>query len=304
MPTLLPRQRIQPLARSATSNLVILAIALTPTYGLCQNTPSTESQSESRKEFVAKLKSEGPNLKAALSGTDKAAYSAAIAQIDEWLEAELPLRRVEILQLLVDSKRYEEAESRAVKYILKSAYYNGTIAALQKFRAHSFLKQSKFDAALSASKTYYRICPFEKTKDAISLVAICLIKAKPNDKDIAKKFNEQQVRGSVTTQPANPEAQSDIKDESLLVSVPDEDSAIYTDEIATRPDPITFAGYTIRGNLYLLAGKPTDAKDAFDVAIDLANDKQAPLAIENVARAMRAIDFSVGNANEFLRKSQ
>lgn len=49
-----------------------------------------------------------------------------------------------------------------------------------------------------------------------------------------------------------------------------------------------------------MADKPKDAKGAFERAYAVAPDKQLAQATENIARAMKAEDGTIGRANSWI----
>lgn len=249
--------------------------------------------SESLSQFRQELASRRPGLIAELSSADPAQVKKAIDEIDDWAKGAVASRRADIFEMLVDTKHYDEAEDRAVKNILKTLANNWAIEHLQKMRVKSFLKQGKNTEALSAAKVYYNVCRFAETKDAISLVGLCLAAVHPDDKTIARRFKEQQVAAASATQPA------EGVEESILASISTEPSPFDAANVDGMV-PTGYISYEAKGNLLLLVGRATDAKEAFDRAYDIASDQQIMGATENVARAIRAANGSVGPANAYL----
>jgi tetratricopeptide (TPR) repeat protein len=262
----------------------------------------TEKTSESLAQFHKELLERKPELTTELASSDPAQVKKAIDTIDDWAKGAVASRRADIFEILVDTKHYDEAEERAIRYILKAPANNWSIEHLQKLRVKSLLKQGKNNEALSAAKVYYYVCRFAETKDAISLVSLCLDTAHPEDKTIAKLFKQQQVAWASTTQPTTGTIQPSLGDpvlESISIGKPPFDASDVEKRIAT-----SYISLEAKGNLLLLEGQADEAKAVFDQAYDVATDKQASRAIENVARAIRAQNGSVGAANAYLMTVQ
>ena len=250
-------------------------------------------------EFRQELAQRRPGIMAELSSGDAEKEKQAIAEIDDWAKSAVPSRRADLLEMLVDTKHYAEAEERAVRGILRSPATNYAIEHFQKLRVRSLLKQGKPTDALSAARAYYDVSRFSETKDAIALLSACLLAAHPDDPSIAKRFKAQQVAGATaTTQPSG----GDLGD-PVLPAIPPAPVPFPVADVLART-PTTIIGFEAKGNLLLLAGKATEAKAVFDQACAIANGSQSALAIENVARAIRAQYGFVGPANAYVTSAQ
>ncbi len=250
-------------------------------------------------EFRQELAQRRPGIVAALSDPDAEKVKQAIAEIDEWARTAVPSRRADLYEMLVDTKHYAEAEERAVKGILRSPATSYAIEHFQKLRVRSLMKQGKPAEALSAAKAYYDVCRFAETKDAIALVAACLMAAHPDDPAIAKRFKAQQVAGATAaTQPSG----GDLGD-PVLPAIPPAPVPYPVADVQARA-PTGIIGFEAKGNLLLLAGRASEARAVFEQAYTIANPAQMAAAIENVARAIRAQHGFVGPANAYVTSVQ
>jgi hypothetical protein len=78
------------------------------------------------------------------------------------------------------------------------------------------------------------------------------------------------------------------------------DASPYEEVLARLPNSTSFRDLMARGNLLLLADRPSDALASFELAYDLAKHKDLAVATEGIARAIRAQDGSVGRANAYV----
>jgi hypothetical protein len=142
----------------------------------------------------------------------------------------------------------------------------------------------------------YNVCRMASTAEAIGVVTECLKGVYVGDVGRVQRFRDEQVRGAA------------IPDGDLSAPDQSEDTTLSAIRIDGTPyseaaDAIKGEGYRDlmgRANLLLLAGRPADARRAFEQAYATADDKRAEEAAEGLARTMRAEDGSVGRANAWV----
>lgn len=182
------------------------------------------------------------------------------------------------------------------------------IGMMQLCLTQAFLDSGKYEEALSASRTYYNICTLKDTSKAINLVSQVMINTRmKSDPSIIEEFKEQQSQLAQVSQQAPSSTQPSNGKTNILFTIPLDTSpyAAQAKKLESHGLPTTYSKLTASGNLYLLADKPKQARNAFALSIDLAsNKKQAATAIANVARSIRAADGSVGNANAYIASVQ
>ena len=237
-------------------------------------------------------------LQADLAGPDDARVAAAARRVEELAAADRS-SKTSRLGMLVQAKRYAEADAAAAHLMARFAGDAPTVASLQKFRVQTLLGAGKPAEALSAAKAYYDVAPLAQTADAINTVALCLVWAEPQEKGIARRFKRQQVAGAATRPAA--EADPDLG-EPILPAVRVDGGPLETAIAAIQPDD--YAKYVAKGNLLLAAGRAKEAREVFEDAYDLAEGKNVGPAIENVARAIRAESGCVGPANAYILSLQ
>jgi len=261
-----------------------------------------------------------------LESDDPAQVQEGIAGVGDWAAKSPAGRRGQILQLLVDTKHFAEAENMGLEFA-RLTPNNGTgLSGIQKMRTQSLLAQGKNKEALSASRAYFNVCRLKETSEAITLIGTCLAAVYPNDPGIVQRFTRQQLALANAPAPEAPDdpagnglaadglpakisvtqpstARSDPSlGELILPSIPINEPEFSKD--ADNIVPTTFATFTAKGNLLLLAGRPDEAMPFFKRAYEMATDKRLPEAIENVARCIRAQTCSVGQANAYLQSVQ
>jgi hypothetical protein len=199
---------------------------------------------------------------------------------------------------LLALKQYDVIEALAAKSVSDgqmSAESDRALATVAKM----LLANGKPEA-LPAAKTYFNYCALDKTAAAIDLVAEALANG-PADHDvtIVHRFKIQQAAGassdgSAARSPSNP-------GENVLKSIPIDPKPYQAELDKLAAGRKNFETLTARGNLLLLCDRGGDARDVFEMALDLATDqKHLSAGIANVARAIRARDGSVAGANAYL----
>lgn len=201
------------------------------------------------------------------------------------------------LEILDRAGLAEEVEPLAIEGILKFAVSGETIAAFELARVRSFTAQRKFDDALAAAKAYYNLVRLKDTSKAITVVSAALGEAHPDDPDIAARFKAQQMAGM--DQPAGqpPATQPDLGP-PILASIHVDASPF--EEAIQKTNGQGYPDLDAKANLLLAADRCKEARAVFESAMNLAGPTQLPMAVENVARAIRAETGSIGPANAYL----
>jgi tetratricopeptide (TPR) repeat protein len=218
------------------------------------------------------------------------------------------------VQMLIDLKRYDDAESVGVDPILQDVTDTNFFGAVERLRAQAFLAQHKYPEALSAARSYYDVASLKDSSDAINLVALALVFGKPDDPTAAKRFKQQQIQWATAApssqptapapDPAAPTAVSatsqptDSLGDPILPSIPPDSKPF--EAAAKAIEPTNYYAFVRKGNLLLLAGHAKEAHGVFDRAEAIAPDNKQAHAIENVARSIRAESGCVGPANAYI----
>jgi hypothetical protein len=205
--------------------------------------------------------------------------------------------RVGEVQILYDAKLYAEANTTALELPQMPLDWCNMLAfaPLQKLRVQSLLAAGKPTDALSAAKVYYSIVPLNRTAEAINLVTLCLVSARPDDPGIARRFKRQQVVGA-SVQPSTQSAEDLGAPVLAGITV---DPKPFEAAIAQ----ITLGQYSdfeAKGNLLLASGKAKEARQVFQQADALVPEGKEARSIENLARAIRADAGCVGPANAYI----
>jgi hypothetical protein len=138
------------------------------------------------------------------------------------------------------------------------------------------------------------------TADAIYAIGQCLRAAHPNDPDVAKRFTEEQTGGALV-RGAHPTGEGKIVKSATLAGIK-VDAKPYEEAIANLEQSRypSYKSHAALGNLLLLADRPAEAKTAFETAYSLAKETNLAVATENLARAMKAEDGTIGRANSWV----
>lgn len=279
---------------------------LSPRLSLGMDRPKTSSQSQAAKPR-SKAEAEADLLIQQLASPDIEIQNAAVARVNAILDtpSELdekgePVSKKALvhprwLDSLLKVKRYDDVISIATRGMLLWPANSDRISGFQKVRVWALIASGKTDAALSASKTYYNVCTMKETASAIELVAACLRKAHPQEPAIAKTFSAQQVAGA-TTQPTTMPAAAAL---NILKTIPVDSSPF---EGALKEFVFEdFSAMVGKGNVLLLCDRPKEAMECFEAAmVQAVNEAGLKVAVEGVARAIRAETGAIGPANNFI----
>ena len=210
------------------------------------------------------------------------------------------------------NKRYAEIEEFAGRAILTDASKTAMVEKLQQLRVKALLDADKPQDALAQAKALYNVATMKGTADAVKLVAQCLAVANPGNRVVTDKFKQEQIEGAkvgderkLKLEIGNLGEAKDGKKEAVTVPASSVlagikvDGKAYDSKIRTlvAEDYKTLAA---RGNLLLLADRPAEAKDDFERAYALSEDKDLVDATESLARCMKAQDGTVGRANAWV----
>jgi len=195
-------------------------------------------------------------------------------------------------QILLDAGRFAEVESASTELILVNADSSAAVAALQKLHTQALLGEGKTAAALSSAKAYYEVCPYRQTVDAIYLVSACLEASHPQDHGLVNRFKRQQMVGA-STQPTAVDV-----GEPVLAAIQIDSSTL--NHAIDAVNPTDFGSCIAKGNLLLLADRAKEAHSVCQQAYAMAHAGQEAIAIESMARAIRAESGCVGPANIFI----
>ncbi len=258
-----------------------------------------------------------------LAGGDPAQIATAVSSLHA-AAMRLTSRQDLPVLVLIDAKRYDDAEQLAAEVTISQASSPHTFAVAEKLRAQAFLAQHKFPEALSAARSYYDAAPLADSSGAVNLVAVCLTLGHPDDPALAKRFKSQQVAWATTGQtqaasaaqispsvvptsepsgspPAQP-APTDPLGDPILATIPPDDKPFTA--AADARELVDYPDFVAKGNLLLLSGRAKEARSVFERAETAAPDSKAVDAIENVARAIRAESGCVGPANAYILQRQ
>lgn len=261
---------------------------------------STRPASMNSPGMPARPRSDSELLADDLTSKDVDRQTQAVAKIRDAMESESGKAVNELrsrwLKAMIAGGRYEDAAELALAAILFQPQKTQNVQAFQDARVRALLAAGKKQEALSNAKSLFNVAPMNSTADAMLLVAECL---RANDPDSADRFREEQIAGATTrpatTQPATQEA---AKSSAVLAGIK-VDPKPYEDAIAAQNGE-DYNSLVALGNLLLLADKPKEAKAAFERAYAVAPDRQLAQATENIARAIKAEDGTIGRANSWI----
>lgn len=236
---------------------------------------------------------------------DPAQHKDGIAAITTWFDADPSNAanqfRGNWAKILLDTHDFAALDRFCVRAMLINAQDVGALEQLQIFRIRAAQGLQQPALALSYARQLFAICYMASTSSSLQLFAECLNAAHPNDPALVDAFRQQQTTGAVTQKadaPAKFLAPPTNAPASIMADVP-----IVAAPFDTAVASLFAEDYNsllTRGNLLLLAGKPVEAQRVFERAYSLAYDGQIAQASENIARALKAQDNTIGRANSWV----
>jgi hypothetical protein len=206
-----------------------------------------------------------------------------------WLKPLLALKEYDLIQDLVTvGLVYEQDDTAGVD-------------SIQHCLVETLLDSGKYDDALIAAKSYYNVCLLENSGAASDLIVEALANSRTKqDPSVVRRFKLQQLAGAQppagdapASQPAD--AEGDVL-KSIVVDASPYQAQLDDFDLA----PKNFKNFSAHANMLLLADQPAEARQQFELALDLADEPaQMSAAVANVARAIRAKD-GVGAANAYI----
>ncbi len=301
---------------------VMAAVAAWPASGQQANpvAPARERNEEAGKGAVAEKKPAQPSpaevIKTQLGSGDTAAVEQGLAGVRAAFAKDAGRARGDFLgqwaPILMRTERYAEVEQFAWQALLVSANDTGVVEQLEKLRVQALLAADKTAEAQAEARALYNVASMKGTAEAIRLVAQTL----KSDPTRQRKFKDEQLAGEVvvtdTARAADAAGAAVLSAGELmkagaagggspvLAGIPLGGTAYAARIKALEALEETFGNLTALGNLYLLAGDPDKARDAFERAYAISADKELPAATESLARAMKAKDGTVGRANAWI----
>jgi hypothetical protein len=177
--------------------------------------------------------------------------------------------------------------------ILAAPWQTGSVEVFQEARVRMLLRTNRPAEALSNARSLFNVAALRGTEHALLLIAECLKAVHGQNAVIVRQFGKEQLAGATT----RPETQ--IEPTSALMAEISIDASAYTAEISqiiSDDDKSRRA----KGNLLLLGGRCDEALVTFQVLKRMSESADRVGLIEDVARAMKASDGTIGRANGYV----
>jgi len=297
--------------------------------------PNPSNAVEQKPKPAPRVKSEAELIEERLRSADAAVRAAAVEEI-KVIAVERPGMLADNFPkrwapALMQNEMDAEVESLALVALLAKPGDLMVVSDAQRVRTSAAMAQGRHDEALSLAKGLYNVTSLRGTEGAIDLVSECLAGARAKDEPrVVRRFKRQQVAGasppvtgalpatmSVTpTVSATPTTEPSMMADSTPTSAPtmsveddlgenilksiQVDPTPYEQALHRLSNSTSFRDLMARGNLLLLSDRASEALVCFELAYDLAKDKDLIVATEAIARAIRAQDGVVGRANAYI----
>ncbi len=252
-----------------------------------------------------------------LSSSDETEFKAGLEAAKKMAATHKPdVHFVESLdawmQGLYRSQKYDALDQLVISTMIGRANDLLTLERYQMYRVRIQLSAGKLDNALASAKALYNVCSMASTNDAIDAVCECLVMIHPNgdsDKYVAP-FRLQQLQGSSadtqdpTVTPVTGAANSETPLPPLLSQIKCDPAPFKAGLAALELNGKGVDRLIAEGNLLLLMDEPQLAEKSFRSAYGIKSQADPHVAIEGIARAMRAEDGNVRRANTWISSLQ
>ncbi|MGA3066067.1 MAG: M14 family zinc carboxypeptidase [Tepidisphaeraceae bacterium] len=181
------------------------------------------------------------------------------------------------LTYLLDARDFEDVENFSAEAIEQKPQGMPAVSEEQRGRVAALLAEGKNDLAVPAAKSYFNVATLAATSDAIDLLSQAL--KNPPGEPLDRKALDAIVVDDSQYEPAMQRLRDKHESYGSMVGL---------------------------GNLLLLADRPVEAKSCFErgCVVCGGDDEHLRVALEGVARAIRAISGGGDAANAFVTALQ
>jgi hypothetical protein len=215
----------------------------------------------------------------------------------------------DLLPPLLTLKQYNLVEQVTIPAIEERSFDPDLVEITQRARVDALMGEGKELAALSEAKRYYDVVSLSHTGDAVAIIASLL--RQTAGLETSSRFQSQQFSWAgdenSTTQTLSSAGGTDSPPtEDVLRSVAMDSSpygaAIKSLKSYKGSHHFSFRNLMGLGNLLLLQGNASEARQSFETACKMAarQPKDFRWAVEGIARALRDEDDRVDRANAFV----
>lgn len=197
------------------------------------------------------------------------------------------------VDLLIAANRLDLVSELRLLAIELAPYDTTTLEKLQVVFIKAQLRKGNAQEALSQARSLFNVARLESTGEVLLLVQTCLQAANPRDVTVSTTFMREQMAGAELRKAGDTPIPSPLL-QGIVVD------ALWYDEVLEIFPGDTDQSLLARGNLLLLANRPTEAKEVFEQLLAKATPAKKLECHKNIARAIRAIDGNIGRANGYL----
>jgi hypothetical protein len=194
---------------------------------------------------------------------------------------------------LISASQFELADRLAFEAILATPWQTGGVEFLQETRVRMMLRIGQPAVALSDARSLFNVVSLRGTEHALLVVTECLKAVHGEDNAMLVRFRKEEFAGA-TTRPAT-DAQPTSPTMAEIVIDPSPYAAAISQWVSDDDQ-----SRRAKGNLLLLSGRCEEAQTTFEMMYRLSDSSDRIGLAENVARAMKASDGTIGRANGYM----
>jgi hypothetical protein len=237
----------------------------------------------------------------------RAAAAAAAQQLAPDLRALLksnPRQAVDRLlnrgemQMLLSALRFAEVDELGIAAIIAASRDTWQVEQLQRFRVRAFFSAGKQKEALAAARAEFNVGGMGSVPYDLTNIANALSAAYMFDPAMPNRFRLQQLAGAQADSGQRKKLLSELG-ENIMASI-QVDAAPFKDAIAQRQSASDYDTLYSLGNLLLISGRISEAREVFEKVYKIAPPGEVNYASEAIAKVIKAEDGCIGRANQFV----
>jgi hypothetical protein len=198
---------------------------------------------------------------------------------------------------LMAARRFDDVEELGVLAIIAASRDTWQVEQLQRYRLGGFLGARKAKEGLAAARALFNVAGMGSVPHDLASMINAMRFAFPGDAARPNHFRLQQLAGAQSDPAIHKMALAELG-ENVMASIA-VDGAPFKDAIAQRQSATDYDTLYSLGNLLLVSGRISEAREVFEKVYKIAPPGELNYSSEAIAKVIKAEDGSIGRANAF-----
>jgi tetratricopeptide (TPR) repeat protein len=202
------------------------------------------------------------------------------------------------MQTLLSALRFQDVDELGIAAMIAAARDTWQVEQLQRYRMRAFLSNDKPKEGLAAARALFNVAGMGSVPHDLSNIALALSFAYRTDPAVANRFHLQQLAGAQADAEQRKKLLADLGDD-VMASI-QVDPAPFAQAIKERQNAADYDTLYSLGNLLLISGRISEAREIFEKVYKMAPPGELNYASEAIAKVIKAEDGCIGRANQFV----